>query len=367
MQKGMKLGNKRIQIGPSFQTIHGSDDDQYFQSINGQFEPMLTNIFALLCENGDNVIDVGANYGLTAIAIGNLSPAGKVLALEPVTKTCDFCLQNVEESKLKNISVLNVAATAEKSTLTMCVPDHFSAGSFAADIYKVESKNHPTIEVPGVPLDDLFEQSGLSKVNFIKIDTEGFEIEVLKGAKNILQIHKPIVFMEMNHWALNVFRNTALPAFVEFVLETFPNVFAIDDDQYIDLSNNSNRHFVFHEHIVNNRFDNLICGFDRSQLLSKLSYIDRHLQLRGERDALRSEQEKQHSEIDELKSSNDSLQLEIEKIHKKLMIVSKERDEIFQERNVLINSNSWKITKPLRCLRERGAIYQKQLLGDPKP
>lgn len=103
-------------------------------------------------------------------------------------------------------------------------------------------------------------------MDFIKIDVEGYEENVIKGGQNLLARDKPIVVLELNHFCLNVFRRITVPDFFDFLRTIFPYVYAVDRDNrlILDINNPENAYQVMYEHIVKNRFSNLVAGYDSS-------------------------------------------------------------------------------------------------------
>lgn len=69
-----------------------SGDDDYLRSMGEEFDPDTVSLFRLLCGEDSRVMDIGANIGLTALALSQICPRGQIAAIEPVrapTSTCD--------------------------------------------------------------------------------------------------------------------------------------------------------------------------------------------------------------------------------------------------------------------------------------
>ncbi len=93
----------------------------------------------------------------------------------------------------------------------------FLAGSFIADSYPLTSQEF-SAKVPVKTLDNEFNSFNMHRLDFLKIDVEGYELFVIEGAKESLKEFKPIVYLEMNHWCLNVIQRITLPEFRERLL-----------------------------------------------------------------------------------------------------------------------------------------------------
>ena len=137
-------------------------------------EPELTLIRAYL-RLGDKVIDVGANVGDTAITASlKVGSKGKVWAVEAHPRTYGYLLGNIKLNGVSNIEALNAAAATE--------PGRLLFGNDRRD--DMNRVGQPGIEVDAIRLDDLIQFSG--DIDLLKIDVEGYELQVLGGAPKIL-------------------------------------------------------------------------------------------------------------------------------------------------------------------------------------
>jgi FkbM family methyltransferase len=267
MERKMNATSVKI-AGRSF-AIYGEDD--YLREIGDEFEPDTVRLFALFCGQGSRVLDVGANIGMTALALSRICNRGRIVAVEPVPKTFQYLRQNVSKAGARNVEIFNFAlGSSEGSVLMQGHPSNFAC-SFVADHYTIPASDHFSQRVPVKRLDDIFSDLSLDRVDFMKIDVEGFELEVIAGAREILNLYKPTVFLEMNHWCLNLYRRISIPEFRERLTEIFPYVYAIDGLDYLDYVDQKNVHHINYHHVLKFKFMNLVAGFDRQEILSRLS------------------------------------------------------------------------------------------------
>jgi FkbM family methyltransferase len=243
--------------------FEAADGDYYLENMSTEGPVDLKPVFETFCHTGSCVIDVGANIGITAVLAGFLVAPGSVLAVEPVPEAFRYLEQNVATSKLTNVKCVNAAAASEEGEVRLVVHPGWNFAAFVG--YPDVLDRYPGYaeqRVHALSIDDLVASEGLSRVDFMKIDTEGYELEVLRGAVKVLSTFEPCVFLEVNHYCLNIFRRMSLVDFIEEILATFPLVYALDTTfAVIDLTDKQNHQHFFHENVVRERFPNLICGF----------------------------------------------------------------------------------------------------------
>ncbi len=115
-------------------------------------------------------------------------------------------------------------------------------------------------------MDEVLKSLNVSRVDFIKIDVEGFEGHVLRGAKQTLATYRPVVVLELNHWCLNAFQRTSIPEFFDLLRSIFPILLAVDGSSHLNLHDESHRYIVMYHHILHMRFPNIVAAFDESRL-----------------------------------------------------------------------------------------------------
>ena len=144
------------------------------------------------------VVDVGAHYGrYTLIAAKRIGPKGKVIAIEADPKNFDMLNKNIKLNKLEHIITLNYAASSNKSKVKLSIPEKKSGHTIYSSIISSRASTVKFIEVNANTLDNLLHENGISieEVNWIKIDVEGAELEVLKGATSVLSKSKEIALL----------------------------------------------------------------------------------------------------------------------------------------------------------------------------
>jgi FkbM family methyltransferase len=158
-------------------------------------------------KQGDTVVDIGAHMGrYTITSSKSVGASGKVIAVEAHPYNFRILMHNLRSNNLKNVSALNCAVYSKKAKLKLYLPDehlgytmhHSLMTNYLTSKYSNEIQRR-YIEVEADTLDNLLKVRGINEVNWIKIDVEGAEYEVLKGAKEILSASKDISILVEVH------------------------------------------------------------------------------------------------------------------------------------------------------------------------
>jgi FkbM family methyltransferase len=137
---------------------------------------------------GDTVIDVGANIGTTAISLSrNVGNSGKVYAFEPQQVISQCLNTNLLINNIKNVEAYTMAISSLSGWVKLDSDELNAKGMYG--LVGIADKGH---RVKSITLNE-FEVNNCS---FIKIDVEGHEWEVIKGADSFLLKHSPVVYLE---------------------------------------------------------------------------------------------------------------------------------------------------------------------------
>jgi FkbM family methyltransferase len=149
-------------------------------------------------KEGEVLVDVGPHIGKYAIsAAKKIGNTGQVIALEPHPITFKVLRKNIKINHLKNVTALNVAAWKEPAILK------FYPGDTPAQFSVRKAGLNKTIDVEAKRVDDvLIRELKLNRVDWVKLDVEKAELEVLEGLTETLRLFKPKIFVE--GWAKNI-------------------------------------------------------------------------------------------------------------------------------------------------------------------
>lgn len=159
--------------------------------ISPSWERNLEDVFDF--KKGVCFLDVGANVGKytlrAAILVGE---SGKIVAIEPNKDNFRVLVKNIELNKLRNCIPFNMAASSTDGEVTLFLGPNSARHSIVQDFgkgsYKIRTR----------ALDNVLNETGIEKVDIIKIDVEGAELEVLKGLNMTLKKENPLIIIEVH-------------------------------------------------------------------------------------------------------------------------------------------------------------------------
>lgn len=145
-------------------------------------------------KKGDVVIDAGANRGyFTTLFSMLVGSTGEVHAFEPVPETYDLLLANTGR-RVSNVKAnhLAVGRTRGKSPISYDLDD-----SEKASLAHASAMNANSCEVEVIPLDEYVDEENIRRLDFVKIDVEGYELQALDGMEKSLLNFTPQLSIEV--------------------------------------------------------------------------------------------------------------------------------------------------------------------------
>jgi len=191
---------------------------------NIKYDRLTLKILKNSLEKNFNCIDIGCHRGEILNLMLKYSPKGKHYAFEPIP----YLFKELE-IRFKNKAFIFPYALSNKSGITTFqfvknAPAYSGIRKRRYDIKNVEIEE---IEVEMKALDEVLPLD--EKINFIKIDVEGGEFDVLKGAKNLLIKNKPIILFECGKGASDYYGTTPADLFDFFVNEIGLFIYTLND------------------------------------------------------------------------------------------------------------------------------------------
>jgi len=134
---------------------------------------------------------VGANIGQHSLFMSQfVGETGSVYSFEPLQSNTDSIKKSLKLNNSQNVTVETMAVGEEDTEVKMFVPETSNDRS-SRELIGMTTENFEKVKM--TKLDTYFADT---KINFVKIDTEGFESEVLSGASKIIFNHKPKILLE---------------------------------------------------------------------------------------------------------------------------------------------------------------------------
>jgi FkbM family methyltransferase len=173
----------------------------------GSFQKYVTNSKFLEVRDDAVIVDVGANAGFMTLRYAQIASRGWVYAFEPTPSGFARLRRNLELNP-----ELSRRIVAIQSFLSDRAEPHPSITAYPSWSLRrhPNGQRHPihgglserAAGVASVALDDFCSERGIDHIDIIKIDTDGHEIEVLRGARNVIERHRPTIIFEVGIYIL---------------------------------------------------------------------------------------------------------------------------------------------------------------------
>jgi FkbM family methyltransferase len=197
--------------------------------IGGFYERIELDIFEQLAAASTTIIDVGANIGLyCCIAAGRLPATGSVVAFEPVPENLAYLRKNIEENELATLVAVEGQAVGQaRGEIEIYLLEGSTARHSASA--KNVCNSATSIAVPLVSLDEYVQLDlGSRRIDLLKVDVEGYETAVLRGASCMLREDRPTLFIE--YVPDNLINCGSEPGeFLDIVFDIYDQVLVVDE------------------------------------------------------------------------------------------------------------------------------------------
>lgn len=163
----------------------------------GVYEQDTVDWFRSNLRPGMVVLDIGANVGqYTLIAARGVGSNGRVHAFEPNPISYRTLTSNIEINSFRNVSTHALAVSDSAGEVTLYVPDNDNMGEASLQMSQTGQRN---TTVMSVTIDDWAQNADLGatpRIDIIKIDVQGLESAVLRGARKVMIRFRPIIICE---------------------------------------------------------------------------------------------------------------------------------------------------------------------------
>jgi len=226
---------KEFTVNDKTFSVCGSPQDVYFQYL--AVDDGLNEVAVRICESWTDreavVLDVGANIGFTSSMFANEVPSGHVYGFEPSPQVFPRLNETLALNGFTNCSTYQLGMGKEPGALAFY--DDPGSASASHIVSGDNAYNVPTTSIEVSTIDAFVKKEGLTRVDMIKIDVEGFELDVLAGAVETLARFRPKVYLEFNSFTLIAYGNLNPRFVIEKLVEIFPHVYTIRNGQFSEI------------------------------------------------------------------------------------------------------------------------------------
>ena len=169
----------RMRCGINLNTRHNRSD---FHMIDEIWAYQKYDHFGYRVNAGDVVVDIGANIGTFSLYAAKICGASRVLSFEPFSENYSILTDNIGQNRLRNVTCVNQAVAGNRGLRTLML-DSTDPGSNSLVVGSLER----AVEVECCTIEDIFQRFSLTKIDYLKMDCEGAEYEILENATPRLQ------------------------------------------------------------------------------------------------------------------------------------------------------------------------------------
>jgi FkbM family methyltransferase len=192
----LEEGHQRLIKARHGYVLYNRNDTVIGRSIEvyGEYFESEVGVFRRFVGAGDVALDIGANIGTHTLALARLTgPQGFVYAFEPQRLVFQTLCANMALNSLTNVHCVNAAVGEEPGTLRLSDPDPGQPNNFGGAQVDTLAGTPQGMPVTRIALDDFLD---VDRLKLVKIDVEGMESQVLRGARRTLERFKPLLYVE---------------------------------------------------------------------------------------------------------------------------------------------------------------------------
>lgn len=164
------------------------------------FEDELRFVATHLCQQGWEVLDIGASFGLYTLALSaSVGPTGRVTSFEPSPGCVQLLRESLKLNGVTNVTVVDLALSDTVGTARLVAPGTPELGVLQADAAGDAGASAAADSVLVTTLDAFKEHGAVDyrNVRFVKMDVEGCETKVLNGGASLFDDASPVVLFEV--------------------------------------------------------------------------------------------------------------------------------------------------------------------------
>lgn len=195
----------------------------------GSYELPTVRFIRSYLQRNNVAIDVGAQIGyLTLVMSTSASSTTQVYSFEPEERNIRRFRRNIQLNKLTNVTLLEQAAGQQRGSIRLYLSSDANAGTHST-VFIEGNVSDAFVDIPCTTIDFEVTERGLNRLDLLKIDVEGGEIDVIKGATDTLTRFHPVVITELSD-SLQQARGTTCRDFKVTMAEFGYSPFTINND-----------------------------------------------------------------------------------------------------------------------------------------
>jgi len=169
-------------------------------SVFKSHEPISTKIISNVLQDGMTCIDIGGNIGYYVLLERQLvGECGKIIAIEPMLRNFQYLNKNIQLQKFKNISTFNFACSDKDGKARFLIKKKSNGCKVIPNDAELPDPALGTLtEVNVRKLDNLVNELNLDRIDFVRMDVEGYELYIIKGMIEILKKYRPAIHIELH-------------------------------------------------------------------------------------------------------------------------------------------------------------------------
>jgi len=170
-------------------------------------EPLSTKLLLKILKQGMTCLDIGSNIGYyVCLESNSVGQNGKVIAIEPSPTNFKYLKKNVELQRISNVEIFNFACGNEAGEIDFFISDRSNWSRVASKDFIDAPPDAivKTIKVPIKKIDSFIQEKSLTQLDYIRMDVEGYEVNILKGMQKTIEKFKPLLHIEIHLFLIGI-------------------------------------------------------------------------------------------------------------------------------------------------------------------
>jgi FkbM family methyltransferase len=191
---GLLISNIKVRYNVYNFKIHGDEDHSWFweKVERGEWEPETFDVFDRFVKKGDLVCDLGGWIGPTVLYAA--AKGAHVTAFEPDPTAFRYLQENVRRNRFKNVLCYN-SAISTLNGVKKISPFFQSLGDSTSSLLEGDRESNESADVDCITWDTACSKYKFRKIDFIKIDIEGSEFDVVPGMESYFKKNRPVIYL----------------------------------------------------------------------------------------------------------------------------------------------------------------------------